>query len=272
MPEGDTLFRIARTLRPIMREQTIQAARRGRDWFRIDADSFVGRVVTEVEARGKHLLIHLDDGRAIHSHLGMTGSWHVYHPGQPWLKPERRAALVFELAEWTIVCFSPKSLETLSPMGLRQQSYLRNLGPDLLSPDFDEEAALARYRFHGELPIGEAVMDQTLACGIGNEYKSEILFLERLDPFRPVEQMSDEQVLSLLRRARWLMRRNLRGGPRQTRFGHGKARVWVYGRAGEECYECGTAIQMRRQGDLGRSTYWCPACQSPSCPPEGKRR
>ncbi|MCA9154681.1 MAG: hypothetical protein KDA38_07825, partial [Planctomycetales bacterium] len=89
MPEGDTLFRIARTLRPIMREQTIQAARRGRDWFRIDADSFVGRVVTEVEARGKHLLIHLDDGRAIHSHLGMTGSWHVYHPGQPWLKPER---------------------------------------------------------------------------------------------------------------------------------------------------------------------------------------
>ena len=98
-------------------------------------------------------------------------------------------------------------------------------------------------------------------AGLGNVYKSELLFLERLDPFKPVAAYDDEALRKLLTAGRTWMRRNVMDGPRQTRWDTGRAKVHVYNRSGELCPRCNTPIEMRRQGALGRSTYYCPQCQ-----------
>lgn len=259
MPEGDTIFRSAATLRPAIEGEAIESAR-ARDGG-LDCEVLVGNTIAAVEARGKHLLMHLASRHAIHSHMGMTGSWHIYRPEQPWRKPESYAALAMRVAGLDVVCFSPKLLELLTADQLRRHAHLNRLGPDLLASKFDATAAVARFRTRDGLPLGEAVMNQTLVCGIGNVYKSELLFLLGFDPFAATAAFTDDELVALLEKARTLMRRNLTGGPRQARFRGDGRRLWAYGRSGEACYKCGGTIQLRRQGDAGRTTCWCPVCQ-----------
>lgn len=262
MPEGDTIHRTAITLRPWLVGKKILAADGWSDW--LEFASLVDREVTAIEARGKHLLLHLDDARVVHGHSGMTGSWHLYPHGERWLKPARRAALVLETDQLAVVFFNPKVLELLSPTQVRRHPHLSRLGPDLLGEQLDVEEVIARFRTQNHAPIGEAVMNQTLCCGIGNIYKSELLFLQNIDPFAPVAQLDDLALADLLDLARDLMQHNLQGPTRTTRFAGDGGKLWVYGRRGEPCYLCGTNIRLRRQGDLGRTTYWCSSCQPPA--------
>ncbi len=266
MPEGDTIYRAARSLRPALEGRRIVAAS-GWDRF-VDATELDRQTVDRVEARGKHLLFHLRSGSAIHSHMGMTGSWHIYKKDQPWQKPLRQAALVLKTDQnYSIVCFTPRMLEVLSATELRRHRWLNRLAPDLLEPDFeasDIEEILRRFQVHRNTPIGEAIMNQSVICGVGNVYKSEVLFLLGLNPFAAVKEMETDTLKSLVTESRRLMRRNLDGRPRQTRFGmNGRpGHKWVYGRSGDACHKCGETIRMRRQGDLGRSTYYCATCQN----------
>lgn len=204
--------------------------------------------------------------RTVHSHLGMSGSWHLYRPGEPWRKRPESAALALEVEGARAALFQPKILEILSERALRAHRFLRSLGPDLLSNAFEESEALRRFRVHDVTPVGEAVMNQSIVSGIGNVYKSEVLFLERVDPFAPVGSLVDAKLRAILGCARELLRRNLDGRPRRTRFGRDGQRKWVYRRRGDPCLVCGEPVRMRRQGDLGRSTYWCPACQETQSP------
>lgn len=259
MPEGDTIFRAAAKLRESITGATILAAESKEP--NVDAESLRDRVLGSIEALGKHVLMHLDDRRVIHSHMGMTGSWHVYGPDQTWRKPASRAGLVLKFDVAVAVCFSPKLLEVLTAGELKQHRYLTRLGPDLLAPEIDEVDVLLRFRHHDRLPIGEAVMDQTVVSGIGNVYKSELLFLDGIHPLTKVINLPDESILSIVRRARKLLKRNLHGGPRRTRFRGDGHNVWVYGRQGEVCLKCNATIQVTRQGELGRTTYLCPVCQ-----------
>ncbi len=266
MPEGDTLYRIANKLRPVLVDQVITDAkawevRRGPS---IDAESLVGKRVTAVEAIGKHLLVTFEDRRVIHSHLGMTGSWHVYAHDEPWRKPAQRAALRLGTESHVVVNFSPKLIEIASRSRVLGDSYLQRLGPDMMKRELDYQFALARLRVHNRTPIGEAVMNQTIVAGIGNVYKSESLFLCRFDPWRQVGKIGDASLLDYLQQTHQLMRKNRRGGMRMTRFAVDGVHKWVYGREGEPCLVCGTQIRMRRQGDQARSTYWCPRCQKQS--------
>ena len=260
MPEGDTIFRTAMTLRSAIETSTVTVAE-ARD-LRQDVEALVGQQLLSIEARGKHLLMHFEQGEALHSHMGMTGAWHLYHAGEPWKKPQRRAAITLHFDQTIAVCFSPKLLELLTKTAYRRHEYLRRLGPDILATELAAAVILARFRIHNATPLGEAVMNQTIACGVGNVYKSEVLFLNQLNPFRPTRVFSDDQVVKFVTDARRLMKRNLSGYPRRTRFAGDAMRLWVYDRRGEPCFDCGTQIQMRRQGDLGRSTYWCPSCQA----------
>ncbi|QDT70064.1 Endonuclease 8 1 [Planctomycetes bacterium MalM25] len=267
MPEGDTLYKAAAAVGPVLRGRPIlRASSSDRTTVDpIDAPSLVGRTVTEVAARGKHLMISLDDDRVVHSHLGMTGAWHAYPQGEAWRKPASQAALALETEHHAVVCFSPKLLELVSVLSLRRNDYLRRLGPDLMRPDSDLNVALARLRTHPLAPIGEAVMNQTLVAGIGNVYKSETLFVARINPWTRVGDLSDERLLGYLEATRRLMRRNRGRGRRVTRQNGAGGRHWVYGRRGEPCSECGEPIRLRRQGDAGRSTYWCASCQPVAC-------
>lgn len=263
MPEGDTLYRAAAGIRPVLQGQRIIAATSSDRTTvdPIDADTLAGRTVTEVTARGKHLMISIDDGRVVHSHLGMTGSWHVYPLGEAWRKPASSAALALHTPRHSVICFSPKMLEMVTVTQIRRNRYLQRLGPDLMLADSDLQAGLARMRVHDLAPIGEAVMNQTLVAGIGNVYKSETLFLSRINPWTRVGELSDEVLQNYLAEARRLMRLNRGPGRRVTRFRDDGKRHWVYGRRGEPCYECGGTITLRRQGDAGRTTYWCASCQ-----------
>jgi endonuclease-8 len=224
-------------------------------------NTLIGHMVESVEPRGKHMLITLEDGRAIHSHLGMTGSWHVYRPGEVWQKPEKNARLVLEVPGFVVICFTPMVLELCSPTALRRHPFINKLGPDLLAPEISIPDMIARFRQHNNVPIGEAVMNQTIVCGIGNIYKSELLFLSNTNPFVPVSSLTDDALYNLLELARDLMRQNLQEPQRTTRYEGDGHRLWVYPRTGEPCFLCGTTIQVRRQGDLGRTTYWCARCQ-----------
>lgn len=268
MPEGDTIHRAATRLKAVLDGQVILHAES--QWLGAAAGkSLDDRTIQAVTARGKHLLMTLDDGRVIHSHMGMTGSWHIYRPGEPWQKPAHRAAIWLECRETCVVCFSPKLLEILTAAAIRRHDYLNRLGPDLLAGPPTDEEVLNRFRQSNDTPIGQAVMNQTIVSGIGNVYKSEVLFNQRIHPLTFVRDLSDGQILELVAKAMDMMSRNLDGRPRTTRYALDAGRFFTYGRSGKPCYTCGTPIEVIRQGDLGRTTYFCPQCQV-SAEPENR--
>lgn len=264
MPEGDTLFRTAYTLRLALKGRVITEFRSPLPALQ-DAD-LLGCTVMDVEARGKNLLIHFDDGRALYSHLGMEGSWHIYKPHVPWQKPERLAKAVLVTKEYIAVCFNAPTVELLSEIALKRHPVLGKLGPDLLKDTFDWEEALRNLRAKNAMPIGEALMRQHVMAGIGNIYKSEVLFLCAANPFMNVSGYSDHDLKKIVYKARELLQQNIQGKPRATRNALDQQRFWVYERSGLPCRKCGTKIQMRRQGLDGRSTYWCPNCQKAASP------
>lgn len=259
MPEGDTLYRIAVTLQKAIAGRTVRAFRSPLP--ALAAAGLEGRTITKVEALGKNLLIHFDDGRALHTHLRMTGSWHVYRPGERWFKSERQARAVIETDAFVAVCFNAPVVELLAAGGVERHEGLRGLGPDVLKDDFDPLEARRRLRERDDSPIGEALMVQRALAGIGNIYKSETLFVCRANPFAKVAAFDDERLDAIVAKARELMMRNVGAGPRTTRASLDGRRYWVYGRSGRACYACGATIRLLRQGDAGRTTYYCPRCQ-----------
>jgi endonuclease-8 len=265
MPEGDTIFRTAEVLRAALVGRRITSARAQPQpgMRRVpDLSGLVGATVTSVESRGKHLLIGFDDGLTLRSHLRMTGSWHRYRPGERWRLPARRASAVLETPEAVAVAFDTPVVELLTDADLRRSTPLTTLGPDLLGAEFDMPDALRRLHERDGEELGNALLDQRAVAGIGNVYKSEVSFLERLDPWAPVSAFDDEELAGALRTARRLLQANTRGGARVTTESGARGQgLWVYGRAGRPCRRCGTRIEQRRQGELARQTFWCPRCQ-----------
>ncbi|MGI8998888.1 MAG: Fpg/Nei family DNA glycosylase [Candidatus Limnocylindria bacterium] len=266
MPEGDTIFRTAEVLRAALVGRRVTAARaRPQPGLRgvPDLSRLIGATVDSVEARGKHLLIGFDNGLTLRSHLRMTGSWHRYRPGEPWRRPLRQASAILETAESVAVAFNTPVVELLTDADLRRSRPLTTLGPDLLSRTFDADEAAQRFRARSSAELGNALLDQRAVAGIGNVYKSEVAFLEGLDPWAPVGAFDDAELLGALRTARRLLQANVHGGARVTTGSPAQNEgLWVYGRAGRPCRRCGTAIQRRRQGKLARLTFWCPRCQA----------
>jgi endonuclease-8 len=260
MPEGDTIFRAARTLahrlegKKVLRFQSTVPA--------LATARLEGALVARVESHGKYLDVCFDDGRVLTTHMRMNGSWHVYRPGERWYLPGHRARAVIEVSDCVAVCFSAPVVELHASPARLAQTRSGRLGPDILAPDFDANAAADGLLARPKLSLGEALLDQSIASGIGNVYKSESLFLERLSPFVTTSEVPRDRLVALVQRARTLMQTNTApgSGMRTTRFG--ASRHWVYGLAGHPCFVCGTPIDMRRQGAAQRSTYFCPTCQN----------
>ena len=260
MPEGDTIYRVAARMKNYVDGRRVHAFTDRQN--AINPANFIRQTLLRTEARGKHLLMHFEHGQVMHSHMDMTGAWHIYPNGQPWQKPMQRCRLWFEFDRVQLVLFSPKFIEVFASERLPRHPLLARLGPDLLSPAPDIEAACARLHAHSTLPLGVALMNQQLVAGLGNVYKSELMFIERLDPFSPVGTLSPTRIAEILARGRTLMRRNLDGSPRRTRYTSKGPRLWVYNRHRQPCFVCGEPIARTLQGDAGRSTYWCRSCQA----------
>jgi endonuclease-8 len=264
VPEGDTLSKAAARLRPALE---------GHQLTRFEAPRLVGDApaigerIEAVEARGKHLLVHFERGLVLRTHLRMSGSWHIYRDGERWQKPGHLArAVVGADSGWVAVCFQAPVVETYHRLGAEPPP-LAGLGPDLclaasLADDvldgvLDDVLDRADRIAPPDQTLGEALLDQRIAAGIGNVYKSEACFAAGVDPGIPLGDVPRE-----LRRRVWAtaakqLQANLGRAERRTH----PAGLAVYGRRGQPCRRCGTPIAMARHGEQARSSYWCPTCQ-----------
>ena len=263
MPEGDTILRAATRMNAALAGRAVTAFRSRLAAVALAArrQRVIGSEVTAVEARGKHLLVRFSTGAALHTHMGMTGSWHLYRAGSRWQKPEAMARVVLEAGPVVAVCFVPRVVELMPPGEEAAHPSLARLGPDILAPARDEAPAVAGLRARGGDEIGAALLDQTVLSGVGNIWKSESLFLAGVDPFARVDAVDDAALARVVRAAMREMHRSVRDGAGET-DGRTRGRYWVYRRSGRPCRRCATVIRMARQGPMRRSTYWCPRCQS----------
>ncbi len=274
MPEGDTIFRAAATLhralagKPIVRFESMYPA-----VTRVHDDHpFTATNVEKVSSSGKHVLMYFANGFVLRTHMRMNGSWHIYRPGERWQRPARDMRLLIATADFEAVAFSVPVAEMIKTAALAKHRPLASLGPDLLGDRFDREEAIRRLRAHPEWQVAEALLNQRIAAGIGNVYKSEVLFSCRINPFVTVAALSDEQLACLIDTGRQLLLANVTsrlapmttytGFRRTTRRDDPSERLWVYGRARLPCRRCGTPIEIRKQGTDARLTYWCPQCQA----------
>jgi endonuclease-8 len=260
LPEGDTVHKLAVVLASELCEKTVTDLRIRRRC----ADALIGHRILSLRSEGKHLLMGFDSRLVLRSHLGLYGSWHRYLPGERWRKPPRQASIELRTENRLYVCFNAREVEVLKAGGFRLADAMRRLGPDLTRERPDtavlNERALALVA--PQSPLVDVLLDQRVASGIGNVFKSEVLFMEGEAPLRRLADTPAPVLGALYARAGDLLRRNLHGGPRVTRLvGDGRGDLWVYGRARRPCFRCGTAVRMERLGMDLRSTYWCPRCQ-----------
>jgi endonuclease VIII len=248
MPEGDTIFRAATTLR-----KALQGARVTR--FRSDklGRGPVGERVLDVIARGKNLLVQFESGRTLRTHLMLHGSWHLYREGERWRRPAFQARVELHADNgFVAVCFAAPVVEWL------REERLSNLGPDATADVFDASEALRRLRALPDATLEEALLDQSAMAGVGNVIKCEALFLERRDPYRIVASLDDAALSALIGRCRSLLLRNRTQGPRTSRTALSGERLWVYGRVGRPCLACGRPVRSKT---IRRVTHYCAHCQ-----------
>ena len=268
VPEGDTLARIANVLGRVLVGQEVTAAR-GRPGG-AQLERVVGATIHDVEARGKHLLISFSDGLTLHTHLGLQGEWHRYRPGERWHMPTSEALAVIETRVQVAVCFKAPTVELIETRALSVHPVLARLGSDVARDSFDPARALQALRdpSRAAAPIGDALLDQRAVAGLGNVYRSELCFLERINPFTPVSEVSDQTLLRILVRGAELTKANSRGGARITTSPGTPGNTYVYGRAGRPCRRCGTQISTSVSkapwSDTPRRVYWCRSCQPES--------
>jgi endonuclease-8 len=252
--EGDTILRAARRIEAAIGGEQVEVSTPNRRGAAAGTQRLDGKTLQRVSARGKHLLLEFGE-LSLHSHLGMSGSWHVYPRGATWRKPARTAWAVLEGKSSEVVQFGGPTLRLLRTDALRRDPTLSRLGPDILAADFDAQRVTRSLRAHPDRTLGDALLDQTLVAGIGNIFKSEACFRARLGPWQPIGDLSDEQLDRVVDAAHNLM---------QDAVEHGRHANAAYRRAGQPCPTCGTPILSRGQGDANRTTYWCPRCQSAS--------
>jgi endonuclease-8 len=270
MPEGDTVWLTARRLNAALQGEPLTVSD-----FRVPQLATLnlrGADVTEVLPRGKHLLMRLGDGRTVHSHLKMDGSWYISRAGQP---PRGQPAHMIRVqlgnAKWTATGYRIHDVAVLPTA--REGEWVGHLGPDLLGPDWDVDEAVRRLAAQPDRAIAEALLDQRNLAGIGNLYKNEVLFLEGIGPWTPVGKVADlGRLVTSVQRLMWANREHpeqsttgllARGQQLRLRPDRWGDPHWVYERGGQPCLRCRTPIQRAEQGEptRRRSTYWCPTCQ-----------
>jgi endonuclease-8 len=251
--EGDTILRAALRFEATLVGEEVAASAPNPRGKAAGIERLDGRTLEGVETHGKHLLLSFGEV-SLHSHLGMSGGWHFYRPGARWRRPRSSAWAVLSGGGWEAVQFGGPTLQVSPTARLRRNPQLTRLGPDILAPDFDPEATIVAMRADPTRGLGDALLDQHLVAGIGNIFKSEACFAARIDPWRPVGDLSDEELRAVLRAAREQMSMAVETG--------GRHRFQIYKRRQGVCASCRGPVSSRGQGDANRTTYWCPRCQS----------
>jgi endonuclease-8 len=274
MPEGDTIYRAAAALnralsgRGVVRFESVFPA-----LTRVHVDHpLTAMTVEKVHSAGKHLLMHFSGGLVLRTHMRMHGSWHIYRPGERWRARKSDMRVLVATADFEAVGFNIPVAEFIRSRDLEKHDVLSRLGPDALDPRFDRGEAVRRLRSRPSMPIADALLDQRILAGLGNVFKSEVLFSCRINPFAAVAGLDDGQLAHLVDTGRKLLQANVRpssngltphtGRRRTTGRDNPAESLWVYGRARLPCRTCSTAIAVEKHGAGARLTYWCPKCQT----------
>jgi endonuclease-8 len=279
MPEGDTIFRAAQALHKALASRVVTRFESVYPALTRVADDhpIVGRTIESVTARGKHLLIAFSGDLILRTHMRMNGSWHLYRPDAQWRRPARDVRVLVGTDYAVAVGFNVPVAELLTRRELDRHKQVSALGPDLLAGHqedrFDSVEVVRRMREHARDAIADVLLNQRVVAGIGNVFKSEILFVAGIHPFTPVSQLDDAELQRIIAVALEQLRSNVLErsrtlapsiGRRTTRRLDPSAKLWVYSRGGKACRTCGTAILSRKTGVDARVTYWCPKCQGTS--------
>ena len=274
MPEGDTIYRSARTLERALGGKVVTGFRSMLPRLtRVHEDApITGRTIESVTAAGKWMMIRFSGDLTLLTHMLMSGSWHIYKPGEKWFRKSYDMRIVIETKEYVAVGFMTPIAEFHTDKSLAERKGLKDLGQDVLAEEFDEAEAIESLRSRPELEVGDALLNQSLMAGVGNIFKSEVCFACGIHPFRSMYTVTIEQAEKLVRTSRRFLQSNVTdksddqivtytGARRTTRRMRPDERLWVYGRDGMPCRKCGTTIERRKQGTDARITFWCPNCQ-----------
>lgn len=281
MPEGDTIYRAARALQKALGDKVVTDFETGLATLASvnDDKPLIGRTVERVEARGKWCMIYFSGDLMLVTHMLMNGSWHIYRTGEKWWMGRNRMRVAITCGDYQAVAFNVPIAQFHTAHSLEQSAQVPQLGPDILAKDFTLAAAIDALRRHAishpEAEIAVVLLNQRVITGLGNVYKSEVAFAAGVNPFRQMQTITALEMEKIVEVAQRYMKANVldgsgdgivtySGNRRTTQAMNQADRVWVYRRQGQECRRCGTIINMRKQGEQVRSTYWCPTCQ-PYC-------
>ena len=260
MPEGDTVWLTAHRLNQALAGRQVSEFELRVP--KLALSDLAGATITDVLARGKHILMRFDNDHTLHSHLRMDGSWRI-------AAARARSRDAFDVravvanADWRATGHRVHDLDIARTSA--GDRWVASLGPDILGPDWDPGRAQANLRSQPGRRIVEALLDQSNLAGVGNMYAAELLFVTGVDPFTDVQEVRNvERVVATAHR---LLRAN-RDHPEQSTTGRTERREqhWVYLRSGQPCRRCGTPISSAQIGTppQHRTTYWCPRCQPSS--------
>jgi endonuclease-8 len=275
MPEGDTIFRTARSLTRALAGKPITAFRSNYALLtRFDDNTpLAGQTVERVEARGKWMLTYFSGGGILATHLLMSGSWHIYRRGEPWQTPARHMRIVIENRDYQAVGFHVPVAQMHTADSLRRDRRIPQPAVDVLRDEFDSEAAIQRMLACASEEIGDVLLHQEVLAGVGNVFKSEVCFVNGVNPFCKVAALTRTQISDLIETSQKLVAANVmedspdrivtyRGNQRRTRHSSDAGEsLWVYGRRAQPCRRCDLPIQSRLQGPEARVTFWCANCQ-----------
>ena len=275
MPEGDSYTRAADRLRPVLVDRPltyVDGVPAVRKW----SSKLVGHAVTAIRTHGKHLLFDVDSGVTIHVWLGMPGRWRIRDSSGRTVavESERRrggrigdprgaARLILGTDRHEATCYSAPTVEVERTRVIDR--LIERLGPDVLADEFDWDLFHDRVsKVQPNRAVTDVLLDQRVLAGVGNEYKNEVMFLERIHPLTPFGSLDAQRIDALANRSRRLMLPNARRSGRVTTGMRGESlESWVFERTGKPCRRCRTPIASEHLGDpYPRITYWCPTCQA----------
>jgi len=222
-----------------------------------------GRILSKIDRRAKNLLLHLSGGFVLRVHLRMTGHLFVI-PDARLLTANTRAYLEFSRHR-ALVFEDPRALGRIHLHTEEELSrLLAPLGPEPLSAEFTPEwlrhaAALSRK------PAKLFLMDQNAIAGLGNISAAEALFHARIDPAKPMNRLRRAKLealhSSIVRVLNDAVQSACKAYSSPARFSEAESfSCFVYDREGDPCLLCRRKVRRTRQG--GRSTYYCPGCQT----------
>ncbi|HRE03659.1 MAG TPA: hypothetical protein PLV68_20350, partial [Ilumatobacteraceae bacterium] len=254
MPEGD-IHRATIALRTaLVGKPTLAFRARGL----LGPAPTIGRTIESVECHGRHVEIVWDDGLTLHSNLRLSGVWHLYRSTEMWRRRTDQMRVSIEIDGWVAVCFSAPVVETYRQFDRHRHPGSGRLGPDLCRDRADrvgQREAVDRLVAYPDPAafVGEALLDQHVARGIGNVFRSEVLWAVELSPFAAVGALTRDDATAVIAEAVRLLQDNISGdySRRVHRLGVASSRghhpgLGVYGRNGQRCDRCGDTVQVKR--------------------------